>query len=219
MSLLKLYGKLLRGGGGITAPPLNLFIQHGNSLGVGYLNGSDITTTEGIGNVVYNGLVAEGGMWEYGNTAQGGANISSDIARLSNCSALFEVFYEKIIIAEIEGTNTIATGATGEAAYDEMMDFVADALDLDPRVCVLLYMCPNTRPDFTDETERGIYNDLLAGTTQTSRFKIVNIQSEPIVNAMDAHENLTYYSADEVHMKVPGYAVLGGLGLTKALEF
>lgn len=195
-----------------------LFIQDGNSLGFGYLDCSP-TLSCNIGDQVFNGLNTHS-TFTYRYTSVSGRGTTGMISDLpANVYPYFDDDdYSKIIVATIEGTNEIHTHNDGAAAYGYMMDYVNALLAEDSRVCVMVYMMPNCDPAFASETERGVFNGLLSGTTQTSRFKVVDISSEPLLNDATAYLNTTYYY-DGIHLTPAGYVLLASYGLSKAQTF
>ena len=195
-----------------------LLIQTGNSLGYGRLD-CEPPASCNIGAQLYAALNTHGN-YTYFQTSVSGRTISEMTDALSaEVYSQFDASYSKIIVAAIEGTNTMQNSVSGADAYAAMMAYVNDLLDEDPRVCVMVYQCINATPSYLSEAQRVIYNNLLAGTTQTSRFKVAPITSIPELNDATAYLNTTYYNVDGIHLTPAGYNLLAAKGILVAKTF
>lgn len=195
-----------------------LLIQTGNSLGHGYQD-CEPPASCNIGTQLYTALNTNSN-YTYFQTAVNGRDIAGMTSALTaEVFNQFEDNYAKIIIAAIEGTNSIQTGGSGSDTYDDMMAYVNEILDEDPRTCVMVYLCPNATPSYLSEAQRVIYNNLLLGTTQTNRFKVVDITGIPELNNATAYLNATYYMVDGVHLTPAGYNLLAAKGILVARTF
>lgn len=199
-----------------------LFLQHGNSIGKGK---SDLTNIlqNNIGKVVYEKLLTERYKknWTWYNKAEGGTTIANNYSTISTRLIPYydDQSWTKIIVAEVEGTNTIALAVNGYTAFWQMVQYKDSVLNSDPRVCLVIYQMISCTPTYASDTARQSYNTLLAGLTETSRFKVVSIASEPLLNASNAYLNTTYYGADGIHLTTAGYLLLANLGYNRIKEF
>ena len=207
-----------------------LFIMTGNSIGNGHPDCNSPASCN-IGDQVYDALNTNS-QYTYFNTSVNGRGTFDMTAALpTEVYPKFEGDYTKIIVGAIEGTNTMLNGSqTGAFAADLMFDYAEELLQEDHRVRVLLYMCVNAEtdtgePNYLVESERVIYNDLLADAPASARFlpylgriKVVDIRDIPELNDADAYLNATYYT-DGIHLTSAGYLLLGERGATVAQTF
>lgn len=199
-----------------------LFLQHGNSIGKGKSDVTNILQGD-IGRIVFERLRADRYKknWTYYNKAEGGTTISNNISTIS--TRLIPYFddqsWTKIIVAEVEGTNAIAAVSNGHTAFYQMVQYKDSVLNSDSRTCVAVYQMISCTPSYASDTARQAYNTLLAGLTETSRFKVISIASEPLLNNSNAYLNSTYYGADGIHLTTAGYLLLGTLGYNRIKEF
>jgi hypothetical protein len=192
--------------------------QTGNSLGYGRLD-CEPPASCNMGAQLYAALNTHGN-YTYFQTSVSGRTIHEMIAALpGEVYSQFDPIYSQVFIAAIEGTNSIHNVVSGSDAYDSMMVYVNNILAHDSRTRVMVYMCINCTPTYLSETERVIYNNLLSATTQTYRFKVVDITGIPELNNSTAYLNATYYNADGIHLTPAGYNLLAAKGITVAQTF
>lgn len=206
------------------ATPLpNLFVQHGNSLGLGV--GATSPSTDNMGVLVSNSLMDSQNDIEFHMKAIGGSNIAQHITWITTTDNTYPFTVEelvdrpvfnKIIVSEIEGTNQMANQPAGyyTTALSLMQTYVDDILALDPRTNVLLYMTPSADPTTVGanfEANRVAFNaGLLTMATTRPRLFIVNITGNSIFDNATSYQNTTYYY-DGVHLTTLGYATLAAL--------
>lgn len=207
-----------------------LFIMTGNSIGNGHPD-CNTPASCNIGDQVYNALNTNS-QYTYFNTSVNGRGLSTMISVLpTEVYPKFVGAYTKIIVGAVEGTNSMLNASgTGADVAELMFDYAEELLQENHKVRVLLYMCINgdtnsTHPFFLVESERIIYNDLLAEAPASARFaaypnrvKVVDIRDIPELNDADAHLNATYYT-DGIHLTAAGYLLLGARGVTVAQTF
>lgn len=207
-----------------------LFMLTGNSIGNGHPDCNSPASCN-IGDQAYTALNTNS-QYTYINTCVNGRAIPAMSSALTTeVYPRFDGIYTKIIIGAIEGTNSMLNGSNnGTVVADLMFDYAEELLQHDPRVRVLLYMFINadtnsTHPVYIVESERVIYNDLLAAAPTSDRFlpyegrlKVVDIRGIPELNNAGAHLNATYYD-DMVHLTPAGYLLLGAAGAAAAQTF
>jgi len=199
------------------AQGLKLYLNEGNSIPNGatccYFNAN-------IGYAVWTGLNGQSN-YTYANVATDGTSIEQHIDDIT--SQLVPYFddqpWTQIIVSELEGTNEIASHSNGARAYDSMMSWKNAMLATDSRVCVAIYTMPSCTPTYADSAQRTIYNNLLLGTTQTARFKVIDLTQIPEIGASTAYTNSTYFEADGVHPKAAGQALIAAKAITVIRTF
>ncbi len=195
-----------------------LFIQDGNSLGVGYDGTANILNNLGF---QVRAAIGTNNDFMYSNLAVSGQSIANISSRLA--SYVYPIFgtagnsYCQIIYAVIEGTNSIHGGLTGAQAYTGMMAVVNAVLAQDSRTCVMVYGMPNCDPAYASEAERLAYNTALYATPETSRFVWVAVPAA--LDTATSYLNGTYYAADGIHLKEAGQTLQATAGAAKALTF
>ena len=194
------------------AQGLKLYLNEGNSIPNGatccYFGANP-------GAAVYTGLNGQGN-YTYANVATDGSNISAHTADiLTQLVPYFDdAAWTQIIVSELEGTNAIAGSGNGTTAYNQMVVWRDSLLNQDSRVCVAIYTMPSCTPTYLDTAQLRVYNNLLLASTQTTRYKVINLYDVPELSATTAYSNTTYFNADGVHLTATGQTLLANKAIT-----
>lgn len=196
---------------------IKLYLNEGNSIPNGatccYFN-------DNPGFAVWTGLNGQGN-YTYHNVALDGSAIAAHTTDILGQLVPFfdDDAWDQIIVSELEGTNQISATGNGATAFADMMTYRDSLLAQDTRVHLAIYTMPSCTPTYLDTAQRTIYNNLLLASTQTTRYKVIDLTTIPEISASTAYSNTTYFAVDGVHLSATGQALMSAKAITVIRTF